>query len=157
MSSSARVHTTETLNVTQAEYIHDLAKVAKNGLQELYSRWYVLGASLIDVVVRVGSLGACSSPCGMFNAHTRMTTAFFTAIAIGEAYSVLYVVQSSTRGSRGPHLGLVIARDRRGARIETASRSSCSPSLLCGGSPRPHPLSPCFPKLCGGTTVWRAI
>ncbi|TFK83155.1 hypothetical protein K466DRAFT_272465 [Polyporus arcularius HHB13444] len=70
MSSSARVHVTESLNVTQAEYIHDLAKVAKDGLQELYSRWYVLGASLIDVVVRVGSL------------------AFFTAIAIGAAYSV---------------------------------------------------------------------
>ncbi|RDX41708.1 hypothetical protein OH76DRAFT_185493 [Lentinus brumalis] len=71
MSSSARVHTTETLNVTQAEYIHDLAKVAKDGLQELYSdRWYVLGSSGIDVVVRVGSL------------------AFFTAIAIGAAYSV---------------------------------------------------------------------
>ncbi|RDX41702.1 hypothetical protein OH76DRAFT_1489273 [Lentinus brumalis] len=70
MSTGASVHVTETLDVAQAKYIHDLAKVAKDGLQELYSRWYVLGSSGIDVVVRVGSL------------------AFFTAIAIGAAYSV---------------------------------------------------------------------
>ncbi|KAI0682148.1 hypothetical protein C8T65DRAFT_750815 [Cerioporus squamosus] len=70
MSTSPSVHATQNLDVTQAEYIHDLAKLAKDGLQELYSRWYVLGASGIDVVVRVGSL------------------AFFTAIAMGAAYSI---------------------------------------------------------------------
>ncbi|TFK83152.1 hypothetical protein K466DRAFT_589966 [Polyporus arcularius HHB13444] len=84
MSTGARVHVTETLDVAQAKYIHDLAKVAKDGLQELYSRWYALGSSVIDVVMRVGSL------------------AFFTAIAIGAAYSVFSRQTGRTDRDRVP-------------------------------------------------------
>ncbi|RPD53677.1 hypothetical protein L226DRAFT_558132 [Lentinus tigrinus ALCF2SS1-7] len=72
MNASARVHVTQTLDVTQAEFLHDLAKFGKGALlEELYSRWYILGASAIDVVVRVGSL------------------AFFTAIVIAAAHVLL--------------------------------------------------------------------
>lgn len=60
MSTGASVHVTETLDVAQAKCIHDLAKVAKDGLQELYSRCSVLGSSGVDVVMHVGSLGAYS-------------------------------------------------------------------------------------------------
>ena len=59
MNSTATVHVTPNLDVTQAEYIHDLSEMAKSAMGDLYSRWYLLGSSAIEVVIRVGSLGAC--------------------------------------------------------------------------------------------------
>ena len=59
MNSTATVHVTPNLDVTQAEYIHDLSEMAKSAMGNLYSRWYLLGSSAIEVVIRVGSLGAC--------------------------------------------------------------------------------------------------